>query len=296
MLALVERAVTATGYTVVSHTSAREALALLPSERARRRAGRSADAGASAASTSCARSAQPQPQCQVILMTGARPVDTRDRGRQARRARLPDQAARLRPAAATARAACARTIGAARELLARGRTPTSPALEFYGMIGRSAVDAGAVRPHPAARAARPHGAGHRRDRRPARSWSPGRSTSSVPAAAKRFVTVNCSAVVETLFESELFGHVRGAFTGATEAQGGAVRDGRRRHAVPRRDRRAAAGAPGEAAARRSRHGEVQRVGSLAAEEGRRPRRSRRPTAICAPRRPPAGSAATCSTG
>jgi two-component system response regulator HydG len=41
-----------------------------------------------------------------------------------------------------------------------------------------------------------------------------------PRAAKRFVTVNCSAVVETLFESELFGHVRGAFTGATDHKAG----------------------------------------------------------------------------
>ncbi len=31
----------------------------------------------------------------------------------------------------------------------------------------------------------------------------------------RFAVLNCSAVVETLFESELFGHVRGSFTGAT---------------------------------------------------------------------------------
>jgi transcriptional regulator with GAF, ATPase, and Fis domain len=41
-----------------------------------------------------------------------------------------------------------------------------------------------------------------------------------PRRERRFVTVNCSAVVETLFESELFGHVRGAFTGATDHKSG----------------------------------------------------------------------------
>ncbi len=41
-----------------------------------------------------------------------------------------------------------------------------------------------------------------------------------PRREKRFLTVNCSAVVETLFESELFGHARGAFTGATENKPG----------------------------------------------------------------------------
>jgi two-component system response regulator HydG len=41
-----------------------------------------------------------------------------------------------------------------------------------------------------------------------------------PRKAKPFVTVNCSAVVDTLFESELFGHMRGAFTGAVESKPG----------------------------------------------------------------------------
>jgi DNA-binding NtrC family response regulator len=41
-----------------------------------------------------------------------------------------------------------------------------------------------------------------------------------PVGQGRYVVLNCSAVVETLFESELFGHVRGSFTGATSDKAG----------------------------------------------------------------------------
>ena len=39
-----------------------------------------------------------------------------------------------------------------------------------------------------------------------------------------FVEVNCGAIPEALFESELFGHERGSFTGATQPRPGLIED------------------------------------------------------------------------
>jgi DNA-binding NtrC family response regulator len=88
------------------------------------------------------------------------------------------------------------------------------ACQFEGMIGRSPLmwelfaRIRRVAPHfRSALITGPTGTGKDLVARAMHTLSP---------AQGRFVVCNCSAVVETLFESELFGYVRGAFTGANQ--------------------------------------------------------------------------------
>ena len=66
-------------------------------------------------------------------------------------------------------------------------------------------------------------------------------------SSARFVEVNCATIPEDLIESELFGHVKGAFPGALAAKAGEVPLGRRRHSVSRRGGRHEPEDPGQGA-------------------------------------------------
>src|SRR5205085_10310989 len=51
-----------------------------------------------------------------------------------------------------------------------------------------------------------------------------RAVHALSGRTGRFVAVNCGALPQTLIEGELFGHKKGAYTGATEDRAGLVRD------------------------------------------------------------------------
>jgi len=216
ILALVERAVRSTGYQAVCHTSARDALAMMPSQRA--------DIALidlqmpELGGLDVLRAIrQAQPQCGVILMTAHASVDSAIEAVKLGALDYltkPLDLARLRELLTGER-----EDGVRRAELLAAENVTAHRLELCGMIGRSAVMqqlfglTRRVAPHArTALVTGETGVGKEGIARAIHSQGPRRN--------KRFITVNCSAVVETLFESELFGHARGAFTGATENKAG----------------------------------------------------------------------------
>ena len=216
MLGLIERAVRTAGYAVAPHHSAREALSRLASE---------------APDVALVDLRMPElggldvlrairdlrPQCQVILMTAHASVDSAIEAVKLGALDYlskPLDFGRLRVLLAGVREDRER-----RAALMAAEGETAKRLEFCGMIGRSPAMQelfGLVRriaPHArAALITGETGTGKEGIARAVHDLGPRKS--------RRLLTINCSAVVDTLFESELFGHVRGAFTGATDHKTG----------------------------------------------------------------------------
>ncbi|OFW05358.1 MAG: hypothetical protein A3I61_05060 [Acidobacteria bacterium RIFCSPLOWO2_02_FULL_68_18] len=158
-----------------------------------------------------------QPDCQVILMTGYATVDT---AIEAVKLGALDYLSKPLPLDRLKA-----LLGAAREEIERRRAlleadrAVARRVELCGMIGRSQVMqelfALVRRLAPYARIALVTGETGTGKELVARALH-----QLGPRSRRPFVTVNCAAVVDSLFESELFGHVRGAFTGATDNKAG----------------------------------------------------------------------------
>jgi len=163
------------------------------------------------------RAATVDPLCPVILMTRQPSIEA---GIAAIKAGAldylakPFDADRVRDALTTVRKRVER-----RETFLRLDADVAKQFEFYGMVGRSPA---MQELFDTIRRLAPHlrtvlvtgetGTGKELVAKALHRLGPRRD--------RRLVALNCSAVVETLFESELFGHVRGAFTGASETKVG----------------------------------------------------------------------------
>ena len=138
-----------------------------------------------------------------------------------------------------------------RRLVDENRAPARGASERFGFARIVGKSAGCARcsSSSARRRRRARRSSSRARAARARSSSRARSTRTRRAPSAPFVTVNSGTMPADLLESKLFGHVKGAFTGADRQQEGPVRGRRQRHDLLRRDRQRAAGDAGEAAAR-----------------------------------------------
>ena len=157
------------------------------------------------------------PECQVILMTGDATVESAIEAVKLGALdylKKPIDFGRLGELLNTVRFSIDR-----RQRLMAADSELASRIEFYGMIGR---DPAMQELFDLIRRLAPHA------RTALVSGETGTGKELVaralhrlgPRRDRKFIAFNCSAVVETLFESELFGHTRGAFTGAVEAKAG----------------------------------------------------------------------------
>jgi two-component system, NtrC family, response regulator HydG len=199
-----------------------------------------------------------EPECQVILMTGNASVDS---AIEAVKAGALDYLSKPldfeRLTALLDDVSASRTR---RERLLSADAAVAAQIEFNGIIGRAAsmqqlfVTIRRLAPH--ARTVLITGETGTGKELVARALH-----AEGPRRAKRFLTLNCAAVVDTLFESELFGHVRGAFTGATDATVGMFEHAH--HGTLFLDEIGELPAALQPKLLRAiEHGEIQRVGSL----------------------------------
>jgi two-component system response regulator HydG len=159
------------------------------------------------------------PDCQVVLMSGAATIDS-----AVEAARLGAIEYLTKPFDFDRLGVLLRTIKdemAQRRRLLAAEKDAVPSVEFCGMVGRSPV---MQRLFALVKRLAPHirtvlitgetGVGKDLVAQALHACGPRRQA--------RFVPLNCSAITETLFENQLFGHAKGAFTGAIDIVAGVL--------------------------------------------------------------------------
>ena len=188
----------------------------------------------------------------------------------------------------------AATSGGCRTRTAQLRTALRGPGPLHRDRGQEPAHAAGLQPHLAGGALALHHPGGGRERHGQGAGGQGHPRQQPARRTSRSWWSTPGSLPHDLLESNLFGHVKGAFTGAVYAEEGPLRAGRQGHALLRRDRQHPARDAGQAAARDA--------GARVHAPGRRRTRSRStcaswppPTSTCAARSRKAASARTSTT-
>jgi DNA-binding NtrC family response regulator len=122
-------------------------------------------------------------------------------------------------ATSSSRSSPRRSTSAAIRSRARDALPPAPTAGMVELVGTGPAMRNSADRHRLRRSIERPRARHRRDRR-GQGARGARDPRARLSSRRPFVAVNTSAIPEELLEGELFGHVRGGFTGAVQARKG----------------------------------------------------------------------------